>query len=77
MRETCRLEKLTMLVVLYEYINRNNSNNDSVATMKDYYSRAADKQKEWNDTYMNIYLSRKVIMTFGNRDIQKDLDKGV
>ena len=66
-----------MLVVLYEYKNRNNSNNNSVATMKDYYSRNVDQQKEWNNTYMEIHLSRKVFMGSNNKDVQKDLDKGV
>ena len=66
-----------MLVVLYEYKDRNNSNNNSVATMKDYYSGTADKQKEWNDTYMDIHLLQQIIMTCLNRDVQKNLDKGV
>ena len=68
-----------MLVVLYEYKNRNNSNsnNNSAATMNDYYGGTADEKKEWNKTYMNIHLTRKIIMGANNRDVQKDLDKGV
>ena len=66
-----------MLVILQAYKNNNNSNNRSVATMKDYYNGDLDQQKEWNDTYMDVHLSRKVIMGSTNRDVQKDLDKGV
>ena len=54
-----------MLVLLHDYKNRNNSNNNSGATMKDYYSRTTDQKKEWNNTYMNIHLSKK-----GNYGIQ-------
>ena len=66
-----------MLVVLQAY--RNNNNNNGVATMKDYYNGNSDKQKEWNETYMDMemHLSRKVIMGSNNREVQKDLDKGV
>jgi len=66
-----------MLVILQAYKNKNNSNNTSVATMKDYYNGNIDEQKEWNETYMDMYLSRKVIMGSNNREVQKDLDKGV
>ena len=45
--------------------------------MKDYYNGNPDQQKEWNETYMDMHLSRKVIMGSNNRDEQKDLDKGV
>ena len=77
MWETCRLEKTKMVVVLHAYKNKISSNNSSVATMKDYYNGNADQQKEWNNSYMDMYLSRKVIIGSNNRDIQKDLDKGV
>jgi len=66
-----------MLVILQAYKNKNNSNNTSVATMKDYYNGNIDEQKEWNETYMDVHLSRKVIMGSINREVQKDLDKGV
>ena len=64
-------ETAILLVVLHEYKNRNNSNNNSVATMKDYYSGTADKQKEWNNMYMNIYLSQKTIMACSNRTYRR------
>ena len=66
-----------ILVILHKYKNRNNSNTNSDATMKDYYRGTIDEQKKWKNTYMNIHLSQKIIMTCSNRDIQKDLDKGV
>ena len=69
--------KTIMLVVLHEYKNRNNSNNNSVSIMKDYYSGTTNEQKKWNNMYTNVHLSQKIIMTCGNRDVQKDLDKGV
>merc|ERR1719491_2905234 len=45
--------------------------------MIDYYNGTSDEQKEWNETYMDMHLSRKVIMGSNNREVQKDLDKGV
>merc|ERR1719491_1993481 len=45
--------------------------------MIDYYNGTSDEQKEWNETYMDMHLSRKVIMGSINREVQKDLDKGV
>ena len=35
--------EIAMLVILHDYKNRNNSNNNSVATTKDYYSGTADE----------------------------------
>jgi len=64
-----------MLVVLQAY--RTSNNNTGVATMIDYYNGNSDEQKEWNETYMDMHLSRKVIMGSNNREVQKDLDKGV
>ena len=61
-----------MLVVLQGYKYKNNSNNSSVATMKDYYNGDANQQKEWNNTYMDMHLLRKVIMGSNNRDVQKN-----
>ena len=71
------LGETEMLVILQAYKNNNNSNNSSVATMKDYYNGNIGKQKEWNETYMDVHLSRKVIIGSNNREVQKDLDKGV
>merc|ERR1712238_408302 len=64
-----------MLVVLQAY--RTSNNNTGVATMIDYYNGNCDEQKEWNETYMDMHLSRKVIMGSNNREVQQDLDKGV
>ena len=46
-----------MLVVLQAY--RNNNNVSGVATMKDYYNGNLDQQKEWNEMYMDMHLSRR------------------
>ena len=62
-------EETAMLVVLHEYKKRNNSNTNSVATMKDYYSGSVDQNKEWNITYIIIHLSRKVVMGSNNKDV--------
>ena len=40
--------------------------------MKDYYNGDANQQKEWNNTYMDMHLLRKVIMGSNNRDVQKN-----
>ena len=36
-----------------------------------------EERKAWNETYMNLHLTRKLITGCANDDVAKDLDKGV
>ena len=48
-----------------------------MVTMSDYYDGTVEERKVWNETYMNLHLTRKLITGCANEDVAKDLDKGV
>ena len=49
----------------------------ATATMKDYYNESEEQRGKWKDEYMNMCLTRTLIMGCANKNVRKDLDKFV
>ena len=67
-----------MLAIMFSEQNKNVSGGSPIeVTMSDYYDGTVEEQKAWNETYMNLHLTRKLITGCANEDVAKDLVKGV
>ena len=67
-----------MLAIMFSEQNKNISGGAPIeVTMSDYYDGTVEERKVWNETYMNLHLTRKLITGCAIEDVAKDLDKGV